>query len=71
MAIAGAYGPAEIEMTKMLCDIREAGDQLSVGRSKVYELLSEGLIDSVKIGERRLVIVESMRRFVASLPVLH
>ncbi|MES2494664.1 MAG: helix-turn-helix domain-containing protein [Pseudomonadota bacterium] len=54
-------------MPKLLCDTREAAEVLSVGRSKVYELLADGSIESVKIGQRRLVLISSMESYVASL----
>lgn len=54
-------------MKPLLCDIRAAREALSVGRSKAYELMDQGVIRSVKIGQRRLVEVESMSAYVASL----
>ena len=35
-----------------------------VGRSKLYELLANGTIQSICVGRRRLVIVDSYRRLV-------
>lgn len=35
-----------------------------LGRTRVYELISAGEIDSVTIGKRRLVIIESYRRLI-------
>jgi len=34
------------------------------GRSKVYELINDGSIKSIKIGKRRLVVVDSYRQLV-------
>jgi excisionase family DNA binding protein len=36
-----------------------------IGRSSVYELISEGAIDSVTMGRRRLIVIESYRALVA------
>ena len=36
----------------------------NIGRSKVYELLDSGDIESIKIGKRRLIIIESYRRLI-------
>lgn len=45
----------------MLCGIPEAAEFLSVGRSTVYELLKVGRLQSVNIGRRRLVRLDSLR----------
>nr|WP_314467973.1 helix-turn-helix domain-containing protein [uncultured Novosphingobium sp.] len=54
-------------MTKLLCDIAQAGEMLSVGRSKVYELMDRGVLKSVKIGQRRLIKIDSIVSFVGTL----
>jgi len=35
-----------------------------IGRSKVYELLDAGDLDSIKIGKRRLIILDSYRKLI-------
>lgn len=35
-----------------------------IGRSKLYELIQAGEIDSVKVGRCTLITVESLKRFV-------
>jgi hypothetical protein len=35
-----------------------------VGRSLVYEMIGDGRLDSILIGKRRLVVIESYRRLV-------
>jgi hypothetical protein len=35
-----------------------------IGRSKVYQLLDAGDLQSIKIGKRRLIVVESYRRLI-------
>jgi len=35
-----------------------------ITRTAVYGLIAEGKIDSIKVGKRRLVIVDSYERFV-------
>lgn len=54
-------------MQKLLCDVTEAANVLGVGRSKAFELLNEGALQSVKIGRRRLVCVASITAYVDSL----
>jgi excisionase family DNA binding protein len=36
-----------------------------IGRSSVYELISEGAIHSITMGRRRLIVIESYRALVA------
>jgi hypothetical protein len=38
-----------------------------IGRTKTYELLDAGEIESIHIGTRRLIIVDSYRRLLARL----
>jgi excisionase family DNA binding protein len=45
----------------MLCSIPDAAAALGLGRSKTYQLISEGKLATVTIGRRRLVRVESVR----------
>ena len=51
----------ENEMDAILISIPDACKALGIGRSKVYELISEGRLETVTIGRRRLVRVESIR----------
>ena len=48
-------------MDILLCSISDAAKSLGCGRSKVYELISEGALETITIGRRRLVRVESVR----------
>ncbi|HZU63185.1 MAG TPA: helix-turn-helix domain-containing protein [Novosphingobium sp.] len=41
--------------------IAEAARALSLGRTKIYELIDEGRLDTIKIGRRRLIKVASIR----------
>lgn len=36
----------------------------NLGRSKTYELLASGALDSLKIGKRRLIVLDSYRRLI-------
>jgi len=49
----------------LLCSITDAAGALGLGRSKLYELISEGRLETVLIGRRRLVRVESLRALAA------
>jgi excisionase family DNA binding protein len=48
-------------MEAILVSIPDAAKALGIGRSKVYELVGEGRLETVTIGRRRLVRVESIR----------
>lgn len=54
-------------MNKLLLTPEEAADVLSVGRSKLYELLAEGLVESVRIGASRRVPAVALAEFVEQL----
>ena len=45
----------------ILISIDKAAETLSIGRSKTYQLISEGRLLTVNIGRRRLVRVDSVR----------
>lgn len=51
-------------MEKLLLTPEEAAEALSIGRSKLYQLLAAGALQSVTIGSSRRVPVEALRIFV-------
>lgn len=52
---------------KFLLRVSEAADQLSLSRSKVYELIASGEIAVVKIGKSARIERQELERFVARL----
>ncbi|WP_296721218.1 helix-turn-helix domain-containing protein [Erythrobacter sp.] len=44
--------------------LSKEGTGLSVGRTTVYELMRSGQLDTRKMGRRRLITAESLRRLV-------
>ena len=52
---------------KLLLSIPETCEETNLGRTKVYELISEGQIETVKVGRRRLVPYDSLLAWVAAL----
>ena len=46
---------------RLLLSIEDAAAALAIGRSKTYELISQGRLLTVNIGRRRLVRVDSVR----------
>jgi len=49
---------------KLLVSAEEAANILSLGRSKVFELLADGSIESLKVGRRRLVPRQALDTYV-------
>jgi len=51
-------------METLLISINEAAKALNLGRTSIYALIKEGKLDSRKMGRRRLVTTESVKRLV-------
>jgi excisionase family DNA binding protein len=47
-------------MQRPTCTIAEACDAVGLGRTKLYELIGAGELDTITIGRRRLVRVPSL-----------
>jgi excisionase family DNA binding protein len=54
-------------MEKLLLTPEETAQVLSVGRSKVYELLASGELTSVRIGGSRRIPVHAVTTFIERL----
>jgi len=54
-------------MNKLLLTPEEAAAVLSICRSRVYELLRAGVLDSVQIGTSRRVPADALTEFVEAL----
>ena len=52
---------------KLLLTIQEAAESLGVGRTKLYQLIASGELDTVSIGRARRITVESVEAFVLRL----
>jgi excisionase family DNA binding protein len=46
---------------RLTCTIAEACEATGLGRTKLYELIGAGYLDTKTIGRRRLVLVHSLR----------
>lgn len=55
------------EMEKLLLTPEDTADLLSIGRSKVYELIGDGRLASVRIDASRRVPMSALVEFVESL----
>lgn len=49
-------------MHQFTASISEAAKALSLGRTSIYALINEGRLQTIKIGRRRLVKIESIRQ---------
>lgn len=54
-------------MGKIFYSVPEVASALGVGRSMVYELMKSGALESGKIGDRRVIPVESVTAFAESV----
>ena len=52
--------------TQQLLNTTDAGKYLSISRTKVYELINSGALESVTIGRSRRVSVAQLQRFLVS-----
>jgi len=52
---------------KMLYGIDETTRMTGLGRSKLYELIAAGLLESVKCGKRRLIPAAALESFIQGL----
>ena len=55
-------------MSQMLYTVVEAAKVLSIGRTRLYELINAGHLEAVKIGTSTRIRDEALRAFVESLP---
>ena len=55
------------ETPKLLYGIEEATHATGIGRSKLYELMAAGELESIKCGKRRLIPADSLVAFIAKL----
>lgn len=61
-----ARNPAVFPPSQQLLTTAEAGKYLGVGRTKVYDLINSGALESVTIGRARRVSVAQLQRFLES-----
>lgn len=53
-----------MKMEPVLCSVRDAAVALGIGRTKTYELIFNGQLETVTIGSRRLVRVDSIKALI-------
>ena len=62
----GGY-PDVIRLDRLLYNVREAAELLSIGRVKLYELVAAGRIESVRLDGSRKIPREALEEFVTQL----
>lgn len=53
-----------MEQNKIAVTVREATQMVSLGKTKIHELLASWRLKRVKVGRRTLVTVESLRHLI-------
>lgn len=54
-------------VTEVMVDVPEAGRRIGLGRTKTWELVRTGRLETVRVGRRRLVPVDAIDTYVAEL----
>ncbi|MFF3671099.1 helix-turn-helix domain-containing protein [Microtetraspora malaysiensis] len=54
-------------MAPLLLTVPEAADALAISRSKLYQLIASGAVDSIRIDGSRRVPVASLHDFIARM----
>ena len=52
---------------KLAYSVLEAANAISIGRSKLYELIAEGRVETRKIGKRTVIPAASLHRLLEAL----
>lgn len=55
-------------MSKLAYSVSEIKQELSIGHTKLYELIKSGQLKSHKVGGRTIFKAESVQEFLNSLP---
>jgi hypothetical protein len=63
---ASTVGKMEIE--PILCSVPQGCQMLGIGTQGMYDLIGAGLVRAVKRGTRTLLVVESLKSYVVTLP---
>lgn len=56
--------PATATTSTLLLSVEDAASELCISRTTLYQLLEAGSIRSMKVGSRRLIVRESVERFI-------
>ena len=53
-------------MEALAVSINDAAKALGLGRTSIYAMIADGRLEAFRLGRRRLVTVESIRRLVVA-----
>ncbi|MFN2488614.1 MAG: excisionase family DNA-binding protein [Actinomycetota bacterium] len=62
--LVAAFAIRDADDARLLVDVREAANRLSLGRTTVYELINRGDLESVRVGRSRLIPSDALTAFV-------
>ena len=51
-------------MEPIAISVSDAAKALGLGRTSIYALIKDGRLETIKLGSRRLIMTESIRRLV-------
>ncbi|MGQ0842977.1 MAG: excisionase family DNA-binding protein [Sporichthyaceae bacterium] len=57
----------ELPVERMLLTVEEAAAVLGIGRSLMFELIGNGVVDTVRVGRLRRIRPDALRAYVDSL----
>jgi len=58
---------ADLAADKLAYSIKEASAALGMGKTKLYELIRDGHLKTIRIGQRRLLRADMLKAWLASL----
>lgn len=62
------HSPVSVqERLPLLLTVEQAAERLGIGRTKLYELVSKGEVESVPVGRLRRIPAECLDEFIARL----
>jgi excisionase family DNA binding protein len=50
--------------------VNEAASLIGLGRTKLYEAISDGSLQAVKLGRRTLIPADALQKFIDGLPLV-
>ena len=49
-----------MSIERICCSVKEAMEATGIGKTKIYALIGAGTLETVKVGDRRLVKIKSL-----------
>jgi hypothetical protein len=59
----------KMEVEPILCSVPQACQMIGIGTQGMYDLIGAGLVRAVKRGTRTLLVVQSLKDYVDTLPL--